>query len=50
MIGGLSLSTLVTMLYVPTLYAVFETRLKKREAKKKLRALCPEPQGGGTAP
>jgi HAE1 family hydrophobic/amphiphilic exporter-1 len=29
MICGLGLSTLVTMLYVPTLYAVFEARLKK---------------------
>ena len=30
MIGGLTVSTLVTMLYVPTLYAVFEARLKKK--------------------
>ena len=29
MIGGLAVSTLVTMLFVPTLYAVFEARLKK---------------------
>lgn len=29
MIGGLSLSTLVTMLFIPTLYAVFEAHLKK---------------------
>ncbi|MBI5145455.1 MAG: efflux RND transporter permease subunit [Candidatus Omnitrophica bacterium] len=29
MISGLSISTLVTMLFVPTLYAVFETRVKK---------------------
>jgi HAE1 family hydrophobic/amphiphilic exporter-1 len=42
MIGGLSLSTLITMLFVPTLYAVFEGTIKKnaslpvgREEKKK---------------
>jgi len=29
MLGGLTLSTLITMLFVPTLYAVFESRLKK---------------------
>lgn len=32
MIGGLSVSTLITMLFVPTLYAVFETRIKKKPA------------------
>jgi len=31
MIGGLTVSTLITMLFVPTLYAVFEARLKKKE-------------------
>jgi len=30
MIGGLSVSTLVTLLFVPTLYAIFESRLQKR--------------------
>lgn len=30
MIGGLSVSTLITMLFVPTLYAVFEDRIKKK--------------------
>jgi HAE1 family hydrophobic/amphiphilic exporter-1 len=29
MIGGLSVSTLITMLFVPTLYAVVEERVKK---------------------
>ena len=29
MLGGLTVSTLITMLFVPTLYAVFETRVKK---------------------
>jgi HAE1 family hydrophobic/amphiphilic exporter-1 len=29
MLGGLTVSTLVTMLFVPTLYAVFESRLRK---------------------
>ncbi|MBP7216131.1 MAG: efflux RND transporter permease subunit [Candidatus Omnitrophica bacterium] len=29
MIGGLSMSTAVTMIFVPTLYAIFESRLKK---------------------
>lgn len=29
MIGGLTVSTLITMLFVPTLYAVFESKLKK---------------------
>lgn len=35
MLGGLSLSTLITMLFVPTLYAVFEARVKKNGGKKK---------------
>ncbi|MCM8770839.1 MAG: efflux RND transporter permease subunit [Candidatus Omnitrophica bacterium] len=30
MLGGLSVSTLFTMLFVPTMYAVFETRFKKK--------------------
>ena len=30
MIGGLSISTLVTMLFVPTLYAVVEARVKNK--------------------
>ncbi|MDD5255867.1 MAG: efflux RND transporter permease subunit, partial [Candidatus Omnitrophica bacterium] len=34
MISGLAVSTLITMLFVPTLYAVFEARLKKNGAKK----------------
>jgi len=35
MIGGLSISTLITMLFVPTLYAVVEARIKKNGGKKK---------------
>jgi len=35
MIGGLSISTLITMLFVPTLYAVVETRIKKNGGKRK---------------
>ena len=35
MLGGLTVSTIVTMLFVPTLYAVVESRVKKSEAKKK---------------
>ncbi len=35
MLGGLSLSTLITMLFVPTLYAVFEATIKKNGGKKK---------------
>jgi len=35
MIGGLTLSTLITMLFVPTLYAVFEERVKKNGGRKK---------------
>lgn len=35
MIGGLSLSTLITMLFVPTLYAIFEARVRKNGGKKK---------------
>ncbi len=31
MISGLSVSTLITMLFVPTLYAVFEARIKKNK-------------------
>jgi HAE1 family hydrophobic/amphiphilic exporter-1 len=34
MIGGLSVSTLITMLFIPTLYAVFESRLKYGGKKK----------------
>ncbi|MDD5596037.1 MAG: efflux RND transporter permease subunit [Candidatus Omnitrophica bacterium] len=35
MLGGLSLSTLITMLFVPTLYAVFEATIKKNGGKEK---------------
>jgi len=35
MLGGLSLSTLITMLFVPTLYAVFEAKIRKNGGKKK---------------
>jgi multidrug efflux pump subunit AcrB len=31
MIGGLTVSTFITMLFVPTLYAVFEAKLKKKK-------------------
>lgn len=31
MVGGLLVSTFITMLFVPTLYAIFETRFKKRK-------------------
>ena len=34
MIGGLSISTLITLLFVPTLYAVFEARVKKNGGRK----------------
>jgi multidrug efflux pump subunit AcrB len=33
MLGGLSVSTLITMLFVPTLYAVFEERVKASSRK-----------------
>jgi HAE1 family hydrophobic/amphiphilic exporter-1 len=46
MIGGLAISTTVTLLFVPTLYTVFEMRLKKREEKRKKR-ICPVAVGGG---
>jgi HAE1 family hydrophobic/amphiphilic exporter-1 len=36
MIGGLSVSTLITMLFVPTLYAVVEERVKKNNKKKSI--------------
>lgn len=48
MIGGLAVSTLITMLFVPTLYAVFETHLKKRDEKRRRRT-CPVPEAGGGA-
>jgi len=35
MIGGLAVSTLITMLFVPTLYAVFEARIRKNGGRKK---------------
>jgi hydrophobe/amphiphile efflux-1 (HAE1) family protein len=34
MLGGLTVSTLITMLFVPTMYAVFEARFKKNGEKK----------------
>jgi HAE1 family hydrophobic/amphiphilic exporter-1 len=34
MISGLSISTLVTMLFVPTLYTVFEARVRNNRGKK----------------
>lgn len=36
MIGGLLVSTLLTMLFVPTLYAVFEARIRNRRGQKKI--------------
>ncbi len=38
MIGGLTVSTFITMLFVPTLYAVFEAKLKKKEKAITLQA------------
>lgn len=35
MLGGLTISTLVTMLFVPTLYAVVESRIRKNGGKDK---------------
>lgn len=35
MLGGLTVSTLITMLFVPTLYTVVEERIKKNGRKKK---------------
>jgi HAE1 family hydrophobic/amphiphilic exporter-1 len=34
MIGGLTVSTLVTLVLVPTIYAIFETRFRRFEEKK----------------
>lgn len=34
MLSGLTVSTLITMLFVPTLYAVFEARLKNNKGKR----------------
>jgi len=34
MLSGLTVSTLITMLFVPTLYAIFESRIKKNNRKK----------------
>ncbi|MCM8774408.1 MAG: efflux RND transporter permease subunit, partial [Candidatus Omnitrophica bacterium] len=34
MIGGLTVSTLITLIFVPTLYAVFETRIKNGREKR----------------
>lgn len=33
MISGLGVSTLITMLFVPTMYAIFESRLKKKPCR-----------------
>ncbi|WBO66808.1 efflux RND transporter permease subunit [Streptomyces camelliae] len=48
-IGGLITSTLLTLLLVPTLYAMLELRkerrAKKRAAKKETKAEVPEPAG-----
>jgi HAE1 family hydrophobic/amphiphilic exporter-1 len=35
MLGGLMVSTLITMLFVPTMYAIFESRVKKNGGNKK---------------
>ena len=35
MLSGLSVSTLITMLFVPTLYAIFESKIKKNGKKAK---------------
>jgi HAE1 family hydrophobic/amphiphilic exporter-1 len=35
MIGGLTVSTLITMLFVPTLYAMFESKLRNNGVKKR---------------
>lgn len=35
MISGLAVSTLITMLFVPTLYAIFEARIKKNGGKNR---------------
>lgn len=35
MISGLSLSTLITMIFVPTLYSVFESRVKRGKKKQR---------------
>jgi HAE1 family hydrophobic/amphiphilic exporter-1 len=35
MLGGLSVSTFITMFFVPTLYAVFEAKIKKGNKKKR---------------
>lgn len=37
MLGGLTVSTLITLLFVPTLYAVFDERLKKRREAKQIK-------------
>jgi multidrug efflux pump subunit AcrB len=31
-IGGLSISTVLTLIFIPTLYAIFETRFKRKIA------------------
>jgi len=36
MISGLTVSTLITMLFVPTLYTVFENRVKKNGGQKRI--------------
>ena len=52
MIGGLITSTLLTLLLVPTLYAMVELRKEKRrtkrEAKRAKKAGIP-PQAGATS-
>ena len=39
MIGGLSVSTLVTLLFVPTLYAAFEAKVKRNNKKSIVSSL-----------
>lgn len=38
MLGGLTVSTAITLLFVPTLYAIFEERLKRRKEAKLSKA------------
>jgi len=47
MVGGLTVSTFITLLFIPTLYAVFESRLKS--GRKRPGAGGPPRQNGGAA-
>jgi HAE1 family hydrophobic/amphiphilic exporter-1 len=50
-IGGLLSSTLITLVFVPTIYSIFERRLAKRDSREGLiQSSQPTGEGGAAVP